>query len=211
MKYYNKKKKKQEGWYVKNIRPEDILEHPSEYYTLEEIENYSHSGGMRRAQELIAFRVIELLELRKRKKILDVGCGVGYTMNVFLSEGYNVNGVDLMQGMVDKATKNGFKVKQGDMRELNKIVKKESYDALVSISALQWIKTQEDLKKVAKSFYFCLKKGGKLIIQYYPKNKQELLDTLKVFQNNKFSGRELIENEDDPRRRLVFLVLEKNN
>ena len=207
MKYYNKKKKKDEGWVVKNTRPEDFLENPSLYYTEKEIEDYSHSGGMKRAQESIAFRMLELINLKKREKILDVGCGTGYTMNVLISEGYKVEGIDLMQGMVDEARKNGFNVKKGDMKNLSKTISKK-YNTIISISAFQWIKEQ-DIKEVAKSFYKALEKDGNLIIQYYPKSKKHLLQTLKTFKENGFSGNEIIDNENDPRKRLVFLILKK--
>ena len=208
MKYYNKKKK-EEGWKVKNNRPEELLQNAEEFYTQEEIENYSHSGGMQRAQQEIAFKVNDLIEIKKKEKILDIGCGVGYTMAVFSSLGYRVEGVDLMQGMIDKAKKNGFNVKQADMRNLKKVIKKESYDILISISALQWVKKEEELEEVAESFFYVLKKNGKAIIQFYPKSKNELMKVKEIFSKANFNAREIIQNENDPRKRLVFLILEK--
>jgi 18S rRNA (guanine1575-N7)-methyltransferase len=209
MKYYNKKNKKQEGWIVKNIRPEEMLQDPFLYYTKDEVEKYSKSGGMKRAQQEIAFKILDLIKVKKSEKILDVGCGVGYTLEVFQSQGYKIDGIDLIQEMVDKAKKNGFKVKQADMKNLNKVIKKERYNLIISISALQWIKEKEELQQVAKSFFHVLKKNGRAVIQFYPKSKQELLMILEVFKKNGFSGNELIENEDDPRKRLVFLILKK--
>ena len=59
------KLKKDKGWTVKNNRPEESLENPDIYYTDDEVNKYARSGGMRRAQEKIAYRVLELLELKK--------------------------------------------------------------------------------------------------------------------------------------------------
>lgn len=208
MKYYNKKKN-DIGWKVKNNRPEEFLEKPEDYYTQEEIENYSNSGGMKRAQQEIAFRILELMDFNKKEKILDVGCGVGYTMEVFSYLDYKIEGIDLMQGMINKAKEKGFKVKKGDMKNLDKVIKKESYDKIVSISALQWVKKYEELENVAKGFFYILKKQGKAIIQFYPKSKQEFLKVSEIFKKSKFKVTEIIENENDPRKRLVFLILEK--
>lgn len=209
MKYYNKKNKKDEGWKVKNNRPEEILESAEEYYNEEEIENYSKSGGMKRAQQEIALETLDLIEINKKDKILDVGCGVGYTMEVFSSLKYKIEGIDLMQGMVDKAEEKGFRVKQGDMKNLNNVIKKESYDIIISISALQWIKNKEDLFNVAKSFFYILKKQGKAIIQFYPKSKKEFLQVAEIFKKSNFYVEEIIKNENNPRKRKVFLILKK--
>jgi len=80
----------------KNDRPEEYLADPNIYYTDEEVEKYAHSGGMRRAQEKIAYRVLELLELKPGSSLLDIGSGPGYTAEVYRSKGYNVTCMDLI-------------------------------------------------------------------------------------------------------------------
>ena len=103
-----KKLKKNRGWIVKNDRPEEYLGNPQFYYTDDEVNKYARSGGMKRAQEKIAYRVLELLELTPESSLLDVGSGPGYTAEVYCSEGYNVTCLDLIPKMIEKAKEKEF-------------------------------------------------------------------------------------------------------
>lgn len=75
-------KKIKKGWVVKNDRPEEYLKSPEIYYSDEEVEKYSRSGGMERAQQKIASRVLELLDLKNPSLILDLGSGPGFSAEV---------------------------------------------------------------------------------------------------------------------------------
>ena len=89
MKWHGKPEKNR-GWKVKIDRPEEIYGNPEDYYTEEEIERYARSGGMRRAQQKIALRILQLLNIEEGSKLLDLGCGVGYTTEVYLNKGFEV-------------------------------------------------------------------------------------------------------------------------
>ena len=123
-----KRNEKYRGWVVKVKRPEEIYKDPSLYYTEEMIEKYARSKAMKRTQEKIAYRIVELLDLEKGK-ILDLGCGVGYTTAVYKLYGYDAVGIDVIPKMLEKAREKGLKVMLGDMRNLQKLFKKESFDA----------------------------------------------------------------------------------
>jgi len=211
MKYNSKRqdKRKDKGWIVKNDRPEEYLVNPAFYYTDEEVESYARSGGMRRAQERLAARVLDFLDLKKSSKILDIGAGPGYTAGVYRANGHEVTCIDLIPKMVEKAKEKGFKSVQGDMRDLKKLFPKSKYNAVVSVSALQWIKGKEDLKRVAEGIYYVLSSGGRIVIQFYPKSKEEAKSICKIFNESGFNGDLVIENEDIPKNRTVFLVMKK--
>lgn len=212
MKYNLKKQKHEIGWVVKNVRPEEELGDPNLYYSDEVVEKYCKSGGMRRAQEKIAMRVVELLQERgidEGSNLLDLGCGPGYTMEVYADEGYDVMGVDLMANMVENAKAKGFDVHHGDMRNFKKL-KLGKFDAVVSVSALQWIKDLDEIKKVAEGIYSVLNKGGLMVVQFYPKSEQELKEIAHVFAVNGFSGKLIVDSPEKLKNRLIFLVMEKN-
>ena len=202
--------KKDKGWVVKNNRPEEDLGNPLLYYTDEEVEKYSRSGGMRRAQEKIAYRVLELLELESGKSLLDIGSGPGYTAEVYCSEGYNVTCMDLIPKMISKAKEKGFEAYVGDMRDVGKLFEGRKFDGVVSVSALQWIKGKQEIQRIARGIYSVLNKNGLLVIQFYPKSEQELKETARIFTQNGFHGQIIIDWPNIPKNRTSYLVMKRN-
>jgi cyclopropane fatty-acyl-phospholipid synthase-like methyltransferase len=209
MRWQNLSRIKNTGWKVKIKRPEEIYENLSEYYTKEEVERYARSGGMRRAQQKIALRILQLLGLDEGPRLLDLGCGVGYTTEVYQNLGYRVTGLDVLPEMIKHAKEKSLKVIQGDARSLSELFRKEKFDAVVSASALQWLKEESDIAKVASGVYYVLEKEGKAIIQFYPRTEEELKKTFLIFKKNGFEGRIVIDNPDIPKKRVVFLALNK--
>lgn len=205
-----RKFKKDKGWVVKNDRPEEYLGDPYFYYEDDEVDKYARSGGMRRAQEKIAHRVLELLELENEGSLLDIGSGPGYTAEVYRSEGYNVTCLDLIPKMIEKAKEKEFEAHVGDMRQVGEIFTGRKFDGVVSVSALQWIKDKQEIQKVAQGIYSILDKNKPLIIQFYPKSEQELKETAKVFTQNGFHGEIITDWPDIPKNRTVYLVMKRN-
>lgn len=204
------KSKKDKGWIVKNDRPEEYLGNPHVYYTDEEVDRYSRSGGMRRAQEKIAYRILEFLELEPGSSLLDIGSGPGYTAEIYRSEGYNVTCLDLIPKMIEKAKEKGFESYVGDMRQIGDIFSNRKFDGVISVSALQWIKDKKELQGIAQGVYSVLSKDKPLIIQFYPKSEQELKETMKIFTQNGFHGESIIDCPDIPKNRVVYLVMKRN-
>ncbi len=197
-----------EKWEVKGERPEEIYKDPVLFYTKEEAERYNNSSGMRNVQQKIANRIIALLELElgTEKVLLDVGCGTGNTLEIFNEFGFDCTGLDVSKEMLKFAKEKGLKVKQGSITELNKAFPTRKFDLVVSISAMQWLQTKEDYKKAGESIKSVLKKGGKSVIQFYPKSSEELERISKIFANIFDKVEIIIDNPDNPRKRLVFLV-----
>ena len=200
------KRKKQ--WVVSIERPEEIHKHPSLYYTSEAIEKYARSGGMKRAQQRIAYRIIELLKLKQGARLLDLGCGVGYTTSVYKNKGYDVIGIDILPMMLEKAREKGLRVVKGNMTDIQDLFDKDSFDGVVSASAIQWL-NKDDLAKTAKGISHILKPKGRLIIQFYPKSEQEMKDTARIFKKTGFKGIIIIDNPDNSKKRVIYLAMRK--
>jgi cyclopropane fatty-acyl-phospholipid synthase-like methyltransferase len=207
----NMKTKRFGGWIVKNDRPEEYLQNPIDYYTDDEVERYSRSGGMRRAQEKIAYRVLELLKLKRGCSLLDLGSGPGYTAEVYRSEGCEVTCLDLVPKMVEKAKERGFESYLGDMRDIKRAFSKRKFDGVVSVSALQWIKDKKGIEMVAEGVHSVLKKGGMVVIQFYPKSEEELEEIASIFCKKGFSGEIVTDWPEVPKNRVVYLVLKKSS
>lgn len=201
-------RERKKGWVIKSERPEETAIEPVSYYTDEEIEKYASSGGMKRTQEKIAARILDLLDM-DGGKLLDLGCGVGYTTEVYQNQGYEVIGLDILPKMLEHARVKGLKVVEGDMRDLQKLFKEDEFDAVVSASALQWLTCREDLKKVASVISHVLKSGGKIVIQFYPKSEEDMENTARIFRKYGFEGEIVIDNPDNPTKRTIYLVMEK--
>jgi len=203
---------------VKRKRPEDIHEKVTDYFNSKTLINYATSKSMMRIQEKITIRALELLDLKNiNPLILDAGCGPGFT-SIYLKEiGYNVVALDLISEFLYF-----YKIK-----EINPICsdmcflpfKSNIFDAIISISALQWIykdlkddSTRNNLINLTKSFECVLKADSKIVIQFYPKNEDIIKGIGKIFINNtNLDGNFVIDNPNNPKKRKIFLLLEKGH
>jgi len=194
------------GWHVKALRPEELCAGPEEYYTQQEIERYAKSNAMRKAQERIAARIVTLMQIEPPLKVLDVGCGAGYSAEYMQSIGFNVTALDILEKMVKIAKEKGLNAIQGDARALHRYFAKETFDAIVSVSALQWISTaRKDVKAFCSGAYYVLKHRGVIGIQFYPKSESELLDFAGIL-SRKFSIRVIVDNPENPKKRTSYVI-----
>jgi len=202
---------------VKKKRPEDLYDKVSDYFKGETLSQYAKSKSMMRIQEKITIRALQLLELKiNNLRILDAGCGPGF-VSIYLKElGFNVVAIDLITEFLNFY----------DIRELNPIgadmcsppLRPNSIDAIISISALQWIyrdinnkNMESNLINMVRAFQIILKPGAKAIFQFYPKNKKilEAIGNI-IINNSKFNGNFIIDNSSNPKKRRIFLLLNKN-
>lgn len=203
----NKNWKKE--WRVKILRPEEIYSSPNLYYTREEVEKYSKSSSMKKIQQEHTLKIINLLKLEPPARILDLGCGVGFSMEILHNYGFDVIGIDINPYMIEKAREKNLKVILGDFRDLTKYFSKKEFDAIVSISALQWIKTERDMRNSVKGMYEVLKENGRIGIQFYPYSSTELRSWERLFKKYFKNVEVLIENPDNPRKRNIYLIIKK--
>lgn len=207
-----------DGYYfnVKNKRPEEMYEKVSDYFQGKTLSWYARSKSIMRIQEKITIRALEILDLKQEKSlILDAGCGPGFT-SIYLKEiGHDVIALDLISEFLHFY----------DIKDLNPIVSNMCYmpfrcdifDAIVSISALQWIYREinnimmkERLVNLSQSLYKILKPNSKAVFQFYPKNNDIMEEIGKIIaENTNFHGNFVIDNPNNPKKRRIYLLLKK--
>ncbi len=201
---------------VKKKRPEEIYEKVSDYFKGETLRAYANSKNIMRIQEKITIRALELLDLKKKEVlILDAGCGAGFTATYLNEIGFRTVSLDIIVNFLQHY----------DIRFLNPVnadmcftpFKPNTFDAIISISALQWVFRDINnknmlflLKNLSKSFFHILKPNSRVIFQFYPKNKV-LMETIGkiIADNTEFRGNFIIDNPNHHKKRKIFLLLNK--
>lgn len=201
---------------VKRKRPEELYKNVSDYFRGEILKQYASSKSIIKIQEKITIRALELLNLRKNDAlILDAGSGPGFTAMYLNEIGYKTVAIDVISEFLNYY----------DIKELNPIgsdmcfppFKPNIFDAIISISALQWIYRDLNdkqmhymLKNLSKSFFQILKPESKIVIQFYPKNKEIMESIGKIIvENTDFKGNFIIDNPNNQKKRKIFLLLNK--
>lgn len=106
--------------------------------------------------------VIDLLQPKKKERILDLGCGTGDLTFEISKSGALAAGFDFSAEMIEKACRKypalSFKVENGEIFRT-----KEKYDAVFSNAALHWMKQAD---KVIDSVSQALKPGGRFVAEF---------------------------------------------
>ncbi|VVB67894.1 Trans-aconitate 2-methyltransferase [Candidatus Norongarragalina meridionalis] len=194
------------GWRVKRERPEETVGDAVKYYA-ETGKHYAESNAYRRIQRDITLRSLMLLLPPLTARVLDAGCGNGFSMEILREAGYKrIRGFDISPEMIEEAKKKKFEVKVGDLRKIPYPAR--SFDAIISVSALQWVKA-EQMPSVAREFRRVLVSKGKAVVQFYPKSEEDLMHAARCFKHAGLRTAIITENADNPRKRRVFLLLSR--
>ncbi|NYZ75165.1 methyltransferase domain-containing protein, partial [Candidatus Micrarchaeota archaeon] len=122
-------------WKTFHVRPEDDKS-VHEHYSEEEAQRYAESNAMRRIQRELTLRCLDLVRIPLKARVLDAGCGSGFSLEILKEVGYNkIAGFDAVPALLKHARRKGFKVKEGDLRDIP--FRNNSFDAIVSVSVLQ--------------------------------------------------------------------------
>lgn len=160
-------------------RPEDLLP-PDIFYNDTESRKYTTSSRIKNIQASMTNRALELLDLDEPSFILDVGCGSGLSGEILSEDGHTWVGMDISSSMLAQALERDT---EGDMflADIGQGVpfRAGTFDAAISISAIQWLCNAETsdvspegrLKRFFDGLYASLKRGGKAVCQFYPKNQ----------------------------------------
>ncbi|MFX0082167.1 MAG: class I SAM-dependent methyltransferase [Candidatus Hodarchaeota archaeon] len=203
---------------VKRKRPEEEYENVSDYFRGDVLTQYATSKSMMKIQEKITIRALELLNIKKKDSlILDAGCGPGFAATYLKEIGYRIVALDIISEFL-------YFYEISDLNPINADMcflpfKPNTFDAIISISALQWVYRDLNdrvmysmLKNLSTSFYKILKPDGRIVIQFYPKNKELMDKTGKIIVNHTdFIGNFIIDNPNRQKKRKVFLLLDKKS
>ncbi|KAK6393869.1 hypothetical protein LTR65_002246 [Meristemomyces frigidus] len=201
-------------------RPEDTLP-PDLFYNDVESRKYTTSSRIKNIQADMTHRALELLDLKAPSFILDVGCGSGLSgeilSNVEEDEGgpHTWIGMDISSSMLAQALE---RETEGDMllADIGQGIpfRAGTFDAAISISAIQWLCNAETsdvspegrLKRFFDGLYASLRRGGKAVCQFYPKNSQQrsMISTAAIKAG---FGAGILEDDPETKSVKVYLVL----
>lgn len=214
-------------------RPEDLLP-PDLYYNDTESAKYTTSSRIRSIQASMTNRALDLLNLTEPSFVLDLGCGSGLSGEILSQHGHAWIGMDISPSMLDIALQRQQQQSNGNNEEGSDDEEIEggdgdlfladmgqglpfrpgSFDAAISISALQWLCNAETagisaegrLKRFFDTLYVALKRGGKAVCQFYPKNDTQRNMISQAAVRAGF-GAGLLEDDGGTKNVKVYLVL----
>lgn len=204
-------------------------------YINNKAEEYNNSRWMERNQkratvlsiqylfdEKLNDKVASGIEVGDPLLILDLGCGTGFSSEPLIENGFKVIGVDILPDMLLKARekKRNSKYKRFLMLILADInylpIRSNVIDHIISISAYNFIIYRKQnygekvklLNDTAKFLREILKNEGKIIIEFYPRDDQELTIFNNSFTKNGFEGF-MVKNNPKQKSGQTFLLLKK--
>ena len=191
------------------------------HYDDVEARKYTTSSRIQNIQASMTQRALELLDLPGPSLILDIGCGSGLSGEILSAtppdEGgpHAWIGMDVSASMLDVALQRDV---EGDLllADIGQGVpfRPGTFDAAVSISAIQWLCNAESsetapAQRLARFFgglYSSLKRGGRAVCQFYPKNdEQRRMITAAAVKAGFGAG--LLEDDPETKNVKVYLVL----
>ncbi|KAH7369335.1 methyltransferase domain-containing protein [Plectosphaerella cucumerina] len=199
-------------------RPEDTLA-ADIHYNDTEARKYTTSSRIQNIQASMTRRALEILDLDTPSFILDIGCGSGLSGEILSAEApehggpHTWVGMDVSPSMLDVALQRDV---EGDLMlaDMGQGVpfRAGTFDAAISISAIQWLCNAESsdtspdgrLTRFFNGLYASLKRGGRAVCQFYPKNDRQRHMITQAAVKAGFGAGIL---EDDPETKNVKLYL----
>ncbi len=136
-------------------------------------------------------KILQQIRLQSGPKLLDVGCGTGFIINLAKDLFDEIHGVDIspeMLGRVDCSTGN---IKLYKSEAENLIFEAEYFDVVTAYAFLHHL---ENYEKVIKQVFRVLKKNGIFYIDLEPNKKYcDLVSNYKNYHNSQNS--EVVKNE----------------
>ncbi|VEU38468.1 unnamed protein product [Pseudo-nitzschia multistriata] len=225
-------------------RPE-LTGHASNFYNEKEARKYNSSSRMINVQREITLRAIELLLLPpdETSLVLDIGCGSGLSGEVLEEQGHVWVGCDVSRDMLQVAherMEDSYKVKDdgdsgmsdnsddedddglpstGDLMHHDMGTglpfRPATFDACVSISALQWLCYSNSASQIPKrrlvrffsSLYSILKKSARAVLQFYPETAEQAVLISECATAVGFGGGIVVDYPNSAKAKKHYLVL----
>lgn len=206
-----------------------------ESYQGDKAEEYNQSRWMERNQKRTALLCIQYLYDEPLDNVhhhdilrdlpylmLDLGCGTGFSSEILAENGFRVIGIDILKDMIYKAKQKKRRYEkdahieyvQSDINNLP--FKDDSIDHIISISAYNFIidptATSKEkvirLTQTARYLNAIIKDHGRMVLEFYPNDEQDLNLFKSSFTNNGFDGF-LIKQNPNQKSGQTFLLLKK--
>lgn len=208
-------KRKAYEFFIKHQRPEEFAKDPLRYYDSNRVKEYAESKALMRIQEGITKRCLLLAQATPPALFLDLGAGCGFSSVYLNIKGFRTVGIDINRLFLSYYSLLETNPIEGDIRE--SAWRPQTVDYIISISAVQWILAEENEEKRQKYLRqfteFCaqaLKPQGKLVLQFYPKSDEAMMELGHAFlETEAFEGNFIIDNPDNPKKRRIFLLLNR--
>ena len=196
-------------------RPEELAP-PEIFYNDKESQKYTSSTRVQHIQAKMTLRALELLNIPKNSFVLDIGCGSGLSGEILTEEGHIWCGMDISPSMLATGITREL---DGDLMLQDMGVgiafRAGTFDAAISISAIQWLcnadtsynDPKKRLLRFFNSLFAALKKGGKFVAQFYPKNDEQVDQILQAAKVAGFSGGLVIDDPESKKNKKYYLVL----
>lgn len=107
--------------------------------------------------------------LKEHSRILDAGCGAGLPFTKYLSQMFEVVGIDFSEKQIELAKKNVTTATFHQMDITNLDFPDESFDVIISYYAIIHI-PREEHESIFKNFYRILKPHGKALLTLHPED-----------------------------------------
>jgi len=200
-------------------RPEDLLP-PDLFYSSTEATKYRTSSRIKHIQTEMTHRALSLLSLSSPSLILDLGCGTALSGSI-LSDPSTPGGPHIWMGMDISSSMLGQALDsdiEGDLllSDIGQGVpfRPGSFDAAISISAIQWLCNAETssetaegrLKRFFEGLYSALKRGGRAVCQFYPRDSLQRELICKAAIKAGF-GAGVLEDDPGTKNEKLYLVL----
>ena len=200
---------------MRSFRPAEL------FYDDTESAKYTTSSRIQNIQSSMTYRALELLQLDSPSLILDIGCGSGLSGEILSSlpveDGgpHTWIGMDISASMLDIALQRDV---DGDLMlaDIGQGVpfRPGTFDAALSISAIQWlcnadssdVSPQGRLTRFFNGLYASLRRGGRAVCQFYPKNdiQRTMISTAAVKAG---FGAGILEDDPGTKNAKLYLVL----
>ena len=137
--------------------------------------------------ELFIDNLIEKLQLKKGRKLIDIACGKGRHAIYFNKKGMDVVGVDLSPNSINTAKKDENKNLQFIVHDMCEIYQENTFDIVTNLfTSFGYFNDNTDEKKAINAMASNLKIGGILVIDFM--NVKKVISNLLLSEQKTIDG-----------------------
>lgn len=127
------------------------------------------------------------LQIPKKSKILDVGCGKGRHSIYFNTQGMHVTGIDLSKNNISFAKKNKNKNLQFKVWDMRKVFKINTFNIVTNLfTSFGYFEEDKEEQETMNSMALSLKENGILIIDFM--NSKKVIKNLVKSEKKEING-----------------------